>query len=150
MHLNFLVLYWACKRECIVWICESWGSMGCDEWDWISHANNQCWLGLQQWVVPKERILMWTSCKSYIKSALFVLICCLRPTLCMATFGLAMPITAPYLFIYSIYHSFIFWYPNSISKLPIFTFIHSIFIIFVIIIILFTYLFIYLFLKFHL
>ena len=146
MHLNFLVLYWACKRECIVWICESWGSMGCDEWDWISHANNQCWLGLQQWAVPKERILMWTSCES-IKSALFVLICCLGPTLCMATFGLAMPITAPYLFIYSIYHSFIFWYPNSISKILIFTFIHLIFIIFVnIIIILFT----YLFLKFHL
>ena len=43
---------------------------------------------------------MWTSCESYIKSVLFVLICCLGPILCMATFGLAMQTTAPYLFIY--------------------------------------------------
>ena len=113
-------------------------------WMGLNFSRKQLVLtGLQQRVVPKERILMWTSCESYIKSALFVLICCLGPTLCMPTFGLAMPTTAPYLFIYSIYHSFIFWYPNSISKISIFTFIHLIFIIFVIIIILFTYLFIY-------
>ena len=54
---------------------------------------------------------MWTSCESYIKSALFFLICCLGPTLCIATFGLAMPTTTPYLFIclfiYLFYLSFL-------------------------------------------
>ena len=91
------------------------------------NSNNQCWLGLQQWVVPKERILMWTSCKSYIKSALFVLICCLGPTLCIATFGLAMPTTTPYLFIclfiYLFYLSFHSYFDIQI-QFPKFQFSH--------------------------
>ena len=101
-------------------------------------------MGLQQWAVPNERKLMWMSCEPYNKGALFVLICCLRPILCMAASKLAMPTTAHfYLFICSfIYHSFVFWFPNFISKIPIFAFIYLIIIIFVIIIILFIYLFI--------
>ena len=78
-------------------------------WMGLNFSRKQSVLtGLQQWVVPKERILMWTSCKSYIKSALLVLICCLGPTLCIAaTFGLAMPTTTPYLFIYLFVYLFI-------------------------------------------
>ena len=140
MHLNFLVLYWACKREYIVWICESWGSMGCDEWDWISHANNQCWLGLQQCgrvvnpILSNGPFLFWYAASS--------------PHFAWPPFGHLWACNANRctLFIYSIYHSFIFWYPNLIpdfqnSNFHIYLFNHYY--------LRYYYYSIYLFLKFH-
>ena len=41
----------------IDWIWEPRGSTGCNfchEWDWTSHTDNQCWLGLQQWALQKK------------------------------------------------------------------------------------------------
>ena len=67
----------------------------------------------------------------------------------LATFGLAMPIAAPYLFILFIIPSY-FDIQIQFPKFQFSHFFHLIFIIFVIMIILFTYLFIYSFLKFHL
>ena len=79
-------------------------------------------MGLQPWVVPNENKLMWMSCGSCIKGALFLLISCLRPVSCTASSGPAMPTTAPFidlfvhLFILFIIPSY-FGFQTSLQKL---------------------------------
>ena len=98
---------------------------------WILREHGLGWMKLN--FSRKQSVLtgpsaMWTSCESYIKQwALFVLICCLEPTLCMATFWPPLGLQCQslhliYLFYLSFLHILISKFNFQNSNFHIFSF----------------------------